>query len=176
MEKRFGLVLIALVVVFTLCCSVFAAGAGKDSTSGIKTTIHEYISGNAETKSCLQTSMQMLEDMYSGKRSYSAALISSQFETLSTYKSRIETDSKYLVELKNLYLQEYSAVQSALTYAQLNSDRTITQRDKDYIGSLAAQSDKLDREENNAYISLFKNAGMKYSISQDGKISYEYNN
>jgi hypothetical protein len=176
MKKRLGLAGIALAVVLTLCFSVFAAGAGKDSPKGIKTTINEYISGNAETKSCLQTSMQMLEDMYSGKRSYSAALISSQFETLSTYKSRIETDSKYLAGLKNLYLQEYSAVQNALTYAQLNSGSTITQSDRDYISNLAAQADILDSEEHSAYISLFKNAGMKYSVSRDGRISYEYNN
>jgi hypothetical protein len=175
MKKRLGLAGIALMVVLTLCWSVFAAGDGKDSTRGIKTTIHEYISGNAETKSCLQTSMKMLEDMYSGKRRYSAALISSQFETLSTCKSRIETDSKYLAGLKSLYLQEFSTVQNTLTYAQFNSGRTITQSDKDYISSLAAQEDKLDKEEDGEYIRLFKSAGMKYSVSQDGMISYEYN-
>jgi hypothetical protein len=175
MKKRLGLAGIALAVVLTLCCSVFAAGGGKDSPRGIKTTINEYISGNAGTKSCMQTSMQMVEDMYSGKRSYSASLISSQFETLSTYKSRIETDSKHLAGLKNLYLQEYSTVQNALTYAQLNSDRTITQSDRDYISNLAAQADKLDNEENSAYIILFKNAGIKYSIFQDGSITYKNN-
>ena len=175
MKKRLGFAGIALMVVLTLCWSVSAAGDGKDSTRGIKITIHEYISGNAETKSCLQTSMKMLEDMYSGKRSYSAALISSQLETLSTYKSGIETDSKYLAKLKSLYFQEFSTVQNALTYAQFNSDRNITQSDRDYISSMAAQADKLDEEENSAYISLFKSAGMKYSVSQDGIINYTYN-
>jgi hypothetical protein len=175
MKKRLGLAGIILMVVLTLCWSVFAAGYGKDSTRGIKTTIHEYISGNAETKSCLQTSMQMLVDMYSGKRRYSAAMIISQFETLSTCKSRIETDGKYLAGLKSLYLQEFSTVQNALTYAQFNSCRTVTQSDKDYISSMAAQADKLDKEENSEYIRLFKSAGMKYSVSQDGMISYEYN-
>ncbi|MBP1745099.1 MAG: hypothetical protein H6Q58_2077 [Firmicutes bacterium] len=174
MKKRLGLAAISLAVVLTLCWSVFAEGSGKDSPSGIKTIIHQYISGNAETKNCLQTSMKLLEDIYSGKRSYSAALITSQLETLSAYKNRIETECKYLVELKSLYLKEFSIVQNALTYAQLNSEKTITQSDRDYISSLAAQADKIDKEEDTAYISLFKNAGMKYSISQDGSINYEY--
>jgi len=40
---------------------------------------------------------------------------------------------------------------------------------------MAAQADKLGKEEDGEYIRLFKSAGMKYSVSQDGMISYEYN-
>jgi len=175
MKRRLGLAGIALAVVLTLCWSVFAAGAGKDSAGVIKLQVNEYISGNAGTKSCIDTSMQMIEDMYSGKRSYSAAAISSQLETLASYRSSISTDKEYLLELENLYLQEYALAKNALYYAQNNSERSITQNDTDCIRRLAEQADSLTEKENSAYISLFRKAGMKYSINQDGKISYEYN-
>jgi hypothetical protein len=174
MKKRLGLAGMALAVVLTLCWSTIAAGADKDSASVIKLTVHEYISSNAGTKSCLETSMQMVEDMYSGKRSYSAAAVSSQLETLTAYRSSIDTDSEQLLELENLYLQEYAVVKNALYYARNNSERPVTQGDKDCIKRLAAQADSLEKKENNAYVSLFQKAGMKYSIDQDGKISYDY--
>lgn len=176
MKKRLGLAGIVMAVVLTLCWSVFAAGTEKDSAGGIRLAVHEYISGNAGTKSCLKTSMQMAEDMYSGKRSYSAAAISSQLETLTAYRSSIDTDDGYLLELENLYLQEYGIVKNALFFAQNNSERPLTQGDRDYIQGLAAQAVNLEKKENSAYISLFQKTGMKHSISQDGSISYEYSN
>ncbi len=176
MRKRVVLGAAALAAVLTLCWSVYAAGNDKRSEGGVKLAIHEYISGNANTKDCMQRSMQLLEEMYSGKRSYSEAAINSQLETLMSCRSSISTDNEQLLELENLYLQEFTVVKSALCYAQFNSERTISQGDRDCIRRLAEQAYNLEKKENSAYISLFQKAGMEYSTNQDGRISYEYSN
>ena len=152
----------------------FFGGTIINSANNNKIAIHEYISNNAATKTCLSSSMQMVVDIYSEKGDYSSQSIRSQIETLSAYRNRIETDNENLSEIKSLYIKEFNTVESALVFAQNNSGSNITQDGTNYINSLVIQINQIVQEENNAYIRLFEKSGMKYSISEDGRISYEY--
>lgn len=188
-KTGFSIAGLSLVGILVFCWNVFAVGTWVNSfssgTSFLSSSsaivfnndqkvINEYLSNNKETQKYLSSSLQLVSDIYSKKSNYSLGTIKTQHDTLLSYKHTIETDKKYLKPIKEIYIKEFNIVDNALFFAEDNYGRKIYQSDIDYLRKLIEQDRGISLEKNNAYIELFKNAKMPYSISEDGTIKYQF--
>ena len=173
-RKAFVITAAVLTAVLLLCWYALNHRPAENTLKSNQKIIHEYISKNLETQKTISASMQMVTDLYLKKAEYPVDKIKSQHETLKSCKNTIETDSELLQPLKKIYAEEYDVVESLLGFAESNYGSTLTKEDIDYVNSLGAKEKEICVRKNNAYIELFKGASLKYTVSSDGTINYEY--